>query len=438
MENHHLISIAELALQYLALRAKKLTPKSFSESRRAVKKAVNICSSLYPGVSEFTSDMIEIIVQHAKLMTADKRIHNEIKKFCLWINHGCGEIKPLYQYREKKIPLEKRLHSAMSELIIEYIRRKRSVGYLLANEGIYIHFDNMLATEFPTACTVTREIALRWVEKAQEGNVCINTAINSIGAIRQLCLYIREYHDPKCYVIQANLAGSKKYYRGHIITDKELKSFFKKADSLKYNRQIPYRHLTAPVAFRIMYACGLRVSEIRILKRDDVDLVTGVIKIRESKAHAVRTVVMHQDMIEVMQHYDAEIEKTIPGREWFFVDRNDGPQLNNYIIGHWFNMIWNSMEIDEEIKEPKATARDFRHLYALTVINRWVSSGKDPAELEPWLVCYMGHMNFRMTSYYIHLAESFAPDFEKISKKATGDLFDDLNLNELTEVPYDL
>lgn len=439
MNESALMPLAGAASEYLTLRTDGLCRSCRDRCRRYILGTVELCERLYPGAAVITPEMLTVIEQkrrHLKSRNEDCRWERENRKFAEWIRNGYGELPDLHV--KETIPWEQRLHSSMAALITEFVRRKRSAGVEYSMPYALIWFDAMLAAEFPEATTVTREIALRWVEKAQEGGVSINTAIRRTTPVRQFCKYVRSSADPECYVIPSKLPGRQLRYHGHIITEKELRAFFKTADALKHEPNCPYRHLSAPAAFRLMYACGLRVSEIRILKREDVSLETGELKIRESKAHAVRTVVMHQDMLDVMRHYDAEIEKTLPGREWFFADRPDGSQMGRHKPGSWFRLIWGSMETDEEIKEPAATARDFRHLYALTVISRWYRGGEDLNALEPWLVCYMGHSDFEMTSYYIHLEGSFAPDFEKLSARATGDLFDDFDENALSgEVPYD-
>ncbi|MEV0352317.1 tyrosine-type recombinase/integrase [Nonomuraea sp. NPDC050680] len=45
-----------------------------------------------------------------------------------------------------------------------------------------------------------------------------------------------------------------------------------------------------PVLFRTVYACGLRVSEARLLRPGDVDISTGVLQIRDAKGGKDRQV----------------------------------------------------------------------------------------------------------------------------------------------------
>ena len=72
-------------------------------------------------------------------------------------------------------------------------------------------------------------------------------------------------------------------YVPHIYTDQELAALFAHTDRCHYCSQVPLRHLVMPVLFRTIYACGLRASEARLLRVDDVDLDAGVLQIRDAK-----------------------------------------------------------------------------------------------------------------------------------------------------------
>ena len=69
----------------------------------------------------------------------------------------------------------------------------------------------------------------------------------------------------------------------HIYTGDELKGIFAETDRYHYCSEVPHRHLVMPVFFRLLYSCGLRLTEARLLKIMDVDLAEGVITVRNAK-----------------------------------------------------------------------------------------------------------------------------------------------------------
>lgn len=426
--------------KYLTLRKQKASKRKVTFTQSAINLFAMFMENKFPNCTEISFDAIK---DDWKATCAQKwhgeyftECFNEGKRFCLWLKTGV-----LYSVlpRPPVEPWENRLHSSMANIIKEFVRRKREAGFPYLMLNTFLHFDSMLVNEFPNAKFITKEIALRWIEVWTKKDISVNTIIRNTTPIRQLSKFIKAYIDPNCYVIPSKILGKEIRYVGHMITEAELIAFFKKADALEYLSSCPYRHLTLPVVFRLLYSSGLRVSEIKNLKRDDIDLKSGKITIRESKSHALRIIIVHQQMLEVLQDYDCEIEKSLPNREWFFISDKDGSKLNRSKVGTWFRLIWDNMDCDEKNKGPVATARDFRHLYAFSIINKWYQNGLNLEALEPYLVCYMGHNNFEMTSYYINLSKLYHPDYQKVALELDEDIFSAKQLIEDNEdeVPYD-
>lgn len=79
-------------------------------------------------------------------------------------------------------------------------------------------------------------------------------------------------------------------------TEDELQRFFHETDRCNYVNECPYRHFIMPVFFRMIYSCGLRSSEARLLKVADVDLDAGILTIHHSKKDNSRLVPMSEKL----------------------------------------------------------------------------------------------------------------------------------------------
>lgn len=77
------------------------------------------------------------------------------------------------------------------------------------------------------------------------------------------------------------------------------------------------------VIFRLIYCCGLRISEARTLKQEDVELKNGRVRILEAKGHKNRFVYLADDLAELLQEYMA-VMKTVYDcqSDWFFPSRD--------------------------------------------------------------------------------------------------------------------
>jgi integrase len=167
-----------------------------------------------------------------------------------------------------------------------------------------------------------------------------------------------------------------------------------------------------PVIFRLLFCCGLRSSEARLLMKEDVDLVTGKVIIRESKGWRARIIYMSHDLREACDEYDQRIEAIQPGRKAFFPNK-DGNCFNIGMIDCWFHEFWDNLPEAKGITGNPARVHDFRHSYAVHRLNRWVRENQDINALYPYLSEYMGHANYADTDYYLSLIEEFYPEMEQ-------------------------
>ena len=328
------------------------------------------------------------------------------------------------------------LKSSMKEHIINFLERKRLSGspYERQPERL-IAFDSLLAEFFPNAVSITSEIADKWVEFISQNNVSNNTIHVRLAPIREFARYLNSIGIPS--VIPETKAKFIKP-ECHLITEQELKAFFKSADSLMPTKKGSLIYITAPVIFRLMYSTGMRSPEVRHLTVSDVNLTTGKIFIRESKAHQLRVILVSDDMLKVLRHYDEIMQQAVPNRKIFFSFHNNDKAISRANLNYCFHDIWDHLPEATVEKSPKMTMRSFRHCFALSCIYKWYKEGKNINAIEDYLVCYMGHSDFRQTSYYIHLAEMVYPEIrDSIHRINDGILPDITSIVDDDEVPYD-
>ena len=73
------------------------------------------------------------------------------------------------------------------------------------------------------------------------------------------------------------------------------------------------------------YTCGLRPNEGRHLKRNEVDLNSGEVRIIETKWRKSRTIVMSEDMLFLARSYAGIRDAAFPGSAYFFPAPDGGP-----------------------------------------------------------------------------------------------------------------
>ena len=333
------------------------------------------------------------------------------------------------------LKFKNKLKSSMKEHLISFLERKRLAGSPYHEERILVRFDNMLAEHFPNTNSLTNEIGNKWIEVISKNTINNNTILRSLTAIREFALYLNSIN---IISVVPNITVKGVKYECHLITNQELVAFFKSADSMSYSTLLPLRHITAPVMFRLMFSTGMRSNEVRNLETSDVNLKIGKIFIRESKFHQLRIIIVSDDMLKVLNHYDTLMQQTVPNRKMFFSFCNNGKEINRVSLGKTFHLIWDHLPEAASSKAPKMTIRDFRHCFALNCIYQWYKQGRNVNAIEDYLVCYMGHSNFEQTSYYIHLAEMVYPELRNSIHRINDGILPDISsVVDNEEVPYD-
>lgn len=321
-----------------------------------------------------------------------------------------------------KYPLE----SCFAERIQGFVDYKHSLGYSYEDSyRILWHFDQFCQDKFPEKQELDREIGLAWLEIRDTEHASGHR--NRIMVVREFGKYLQSLGE-NAYLIPITMTRKGTRYTPHIFTAQEVKSFFYGADHFAPHDKGPGRHLVIPVFYRLLYCCGLRPAEARLLLKEDVDLVRGVLYIRESKGHKDRLVPVSGDLLELLRNYWKRITAVYPDTTVFF-PRYDGTAP--YTKMWTEEMFWRCFQMAgiTHFDDPKPRVYDFRHTFATDCIYRWMREGKDIDAMLPILSAYMGHARLEDTAYYIHMI----PDFYQRTGKVDVTAFEAL----LPEVPHE-
>lgn len=188
-------------------------------------------------------------------------------------------------------------------------------------------------------------------------------------------------------------------YEPYVFTAEELAALFHAVDSYEarsHNGRRLSPELVLPVWTRLLYCCGMRPGEPPSLLREDVDLSTGDMVIRQSKRHRDRHIMASEGVTGLLASYDS---MSPADRTWFF-ERWDGRPYGT----NWYDHAWRRV-VDAAGVAWRGRVRpyDLRHQFASENITRWMDSGRDALELLPALSAYMGHSKLGSTLYYVHL-----------------------------------
>jgi len=309
--------------------------------------------------------------------------------------------------------------SSLAEQFDMFVRfRKACLKWNDVSYGMnLVLFDKHCQRFFPQEKALTQDMVNSWcAQRKTESN---NSCVSRIFVIVSLVKFLRE----------RNLTGAnepaipvseKRSYIPHHFTNEELRMFFDACDNYKprepqniFQLNIKY---TLPVFFRLLYSTGMRTTEARELRQNDVNLDTGVINIVNTKGYVQHYVVMHDSMTALMVEYDSVIRTLYPERVYFFPNGKTGFKRRLWVQVQ-FKKMW------ERISDSHATAYELRHHYAIENINKLINAGMSFKDSLTYLSKSMGHVSIDITAKYYY---SLAPVLADVIKEQTEAGFNEL------------
>jgi len=280
--------------------------------------------------------------------------------------------------------------------------KKASGRWNETSYGVIIRlFDKYCKERYPISTELSQEMVDSWC--ARHSTETKNSCRSRIYPIVSFIRFLRKrgltgVTEPAIPQVEPRA------YIPHSFTKVELANFFAACDAIPAaptTKGRLTRRITVPVFFRLLYSSGIRTNEARMLKREDVDLDSGVLNIRYSKGHTQHYVALHDSMLSLMRQYDGAISRLYPSREYFFPAKNGSFHKAAWVRDN-FNAMW------RQCNSGHAVPYELRHNYAVENINCWTDAGFDFNARLLYLSKSMGHSVVESTKYYYSLVPGLA------------------------------
>jgi integrase/recombinase XerD len=297
-------------------------------------------------------------------------------------------------------------NSAFANDIIGFIKEKQAVGYQYRKGTSLLKlFDDYVCRCFKGATMLTKEIVLGWTERSvYEAK---STQQGRISIMRGLAGYMNRL-GKSAYVHPRGMSSVERYsYTPYIFSEREISAIFKASDTYSLSSTSQYCHLILPLVIRMLYCCGLRVSEAMNLTIEDVNLSDGTLYIRKTKFGKERIIPMSGNLTKRCHEYSRQVLNGKAKGTYFFPSPYGGHYQCGTVYGHFRKIIWKA-GISHTGKGPRL--HDLRHTFAVHCLKKWVLNGKDLTNCLPYLSAYLGHEDMRGTQHYLRLTADLYPD----------------------------
>jgi len=295
--------------------------------------------------------------------------------------------------------------SCLGPYIEQFVREKKEAGFIYeSEEWLLKHFDAFCLQKGIPEPLINKELVAGWGTRRDDEEMA--TCSKRISVVRQLGLYMVSL-GMDSYIPNRFYKASRKVV--HILSDDEVVSVFSAIDG--YVPAVsgePFHRLAMDykVIFRLIYCCGLRISEALNLCNDDVDLECGTIRILQSKGRKDRVVHLAEDLRELLEEYSLILPSSFHCRSvWFFPAREPGKRLSNVTIDKRFRESWAKTPFAKNC-DRNPTVHCLRHSFVVKRMNMWMEEGVSLKEMLAFLSKYLGHTNPIGTFYYYHQINS--------------------------------
>lgn len=159
---------------------------------------------------------------------------------------------------EEKL-LEPHFTSVLAPYMLDVVEQKRALGnkYNAGVEALSA-FDDFCNEQQLRIPAISKELLQKLEKKRPHENE--TTQCFRISYVRILCKYLHSNgYDAPCAFHPAPHVN--RCFVPYIFTKDEIERLFSAVDCTKESSESPLRHLVMPVLFRLLYTCGLRVSE---------------------------------------------------------------------------------------------------------------------------------------------------------------------------------
>lgn len=246
-----------------------------------------------------------------------------------------------------------------------------------------------------------------------------------MSLIRQFAIFMNNLgYD--AYVYPTKLIKLGKVFTPYIFTHEEISKIIKTSDNLKKCNCSANYHLIYPVLIRLLYGCGLRISEALSLKVSDVNLQYGILTITKSKFNKSRLVPMSESLTQVCRNYAVKMNFSVKENGYFFPAPDKG-RYNRTPVYLKFRHIVK----EAGIMHPKGPRlHDLRHTFAVHALEKMVGQRRDIYCSLPILCAYLGHTGVESSQKYLQLTEQSFSSITNPLETSYKSIFPEVNLNE--------
>jgi integrase/recombinase XerD len=187
--------------------------------------------------------------------------------------------------------------------------------------------------------------------------------------------------------------------------------------SLQLHSRRGLRATTFATLFGLLAVTGLRIGECLALDHQDVDLVDGILHVRQSKFGKSRLVPLHPSACNALNRYATLRRRIFPqpkDNRFFVSELGKGLSLEHFRRTFW--KLARRIGLRGPVGQRGPRIHDFRHGFAIRTLERLYRADADVERHLPVLATYLGHVDAVSTYWYL----TATPELLRLASRRLG------------------
>jgi integrase/recombinase XerD len=303
----------------------------------------------------------------------------------------------------------------MSELrksLRGYLALRRALGFKLKTQGHLLHRFVDFADE-QGASFITRDLALRWAMASPHGQRA--QCGRRLHVVRMFAEYRVDADSRTEIPPRGLLPDSYRRRSPYVYSDDDIRKLMEAALQLHSRRGL--RATTFATLFGLLAVTGLRIGECLALDHQDVDLVDGILHVRQAKFGKSRLVPVHPSACNALNRYDTLRRRIFPqskDNRFFVSELGKGLSMEHFRRTFW--KLARGTGLRGPVGQRGPRIHDFRHGFAIRTLERLYRAGADVERDLPVLATYLGHVDAVSTYWYL----TATPELLRLASRRLG------------------
>ena len=281
-----------------------------------------------------------------------------------------------------------------------YLSIRRRLGADLSTEERILRRFTTFADKDGAEYVDTRLI-MRWLESLPAASAGTRGARFRVA--RQFALWLHGMDSRHEVPPQGLVPAHVQRVHPHIYSDAEIFAIVERTKTLP--SVYGMRGLTCSTLFGLIAVTGLRINEALRLDQADLDIETGVLRVRFGKLGKERLLPLDRTVVQQLERYGRERDRLLGRRSEAMFVTCEGHRLGDCGARYNFALVCQQIGLRQRQNQKRhgrgPRIHDLRHTFAVRTMLNWYRSGQDVGREMIKLTTWLGHASPANTYWYL-------------------------------------